>query len=429
MKTLDFGPYALSCCCAAAMLAACGRGSSTPLSPSPAGPSTALRVTSAERTHVRPAYKVLYSFKGGTEDGADPEAALINVNGTLYSTTSIGGGDRCTRREGCGTVFSITTSGTEAVLHSFKSKPGGTIPYAALLNVSGTLYGTTNYGGPSCAKPGCGTVFTITPPGKETLLYSFGSGSGDGTEPAAALIDVSGTLYGTTSGGGANCISTGGCGTVFTITPSGKETVIHSFGGSGDGVYPVAELINVKGTLYGTTFLGGASNEGTVFAITTSGKESVLYSFKGGTADGARPDAGLTNFHGTLYGTTNFGGATGCTAGCGTVFALTTSGAETVLHSFGGSGDGGHPQADLINVNGTFYGTTSEAGANCSPSSACGTVFAMSASGAETVLHSFGPSGDGTYPLAGLIDVKGTLYGTTNFGGANAAGTVFALSP
>jgi uncharacterized repeat protein (TIGR03803 family) len=274
-------------------------------------------------------------------------------------------------------------------------------------------------------------VFAIATSGKETLLYSFGKDSGDGTGPGAGLINVNGTLYGTASGGGANCNSMGGCGTVFTITPSGKETVLHSFGGSGDGIYPVAELINVKGTLYGTTTLGGASNEGTVFAITTSGKETVLYSFKGGTEDGARPNAGLTNAKGTLYGTTSFGGDTvkGCNAGCGTVFAITTSGTETVLHSFGGSSDGAFPQAGLINVNSTLYGTTASAGANCSPSFACGTVFAVSMSGTETVLHSFGGSGDGAYPLAGLIDVKGTLYGTTNFGGANAAGTVFSLSP
>ena len=94
---------------ALAMLAGCGGGSS-PLSPSPAG-------VAAERTHVRPAYSVLYSFKRGN-DGGDPHAGLIKVNGTLYGTTEYGGGP-CHARCLGGTVFAITTSGAEAVLHSF----------------------------------------------------------------------------------------------------------------------------------------------------------------------------------------------------------------------------------------------------------------------------------------------------------------------
>ncbi len=152
---------------------------------------------------------------------------------------------------GYGTVFKITTSGKETVLHSFggSSRDDGGEPEAGLINLNGTLYGTTSVGG----KNATGTVFSITTSGIETLLYSFKVfGSGDGANPEAGLLNVKGTLYGTTSYGG-----TFGYGTVFSITPSGKETVLHSFGGSGDGNEPFAGLINVKGTLYGTTTSGG----------------------------------------------------------------------------------------------------------------------------------------------------------------------------
>ena len=111
------------------MLAGCG-GGSTPLSPSPAG-------VAAERTHVRPAYSVLYSFKGGN-DGRDPHAGpLIKVKGTLYGTTVYGGGP-CHGRCFGGTVFAITTSGGETVLHSFEvGSKDGKNPRAGLIDVSG----------------------------------------------------------------------------------------------------------------------------------------------------------------------------------------------------------------------------------------------------------------------------------------------------
>jgi uncharacterized repeat protein (TIGR03803 family) len=93
------------------------------------------------------------------------------------------------------------------------------------------------------------------------VLYSFNGRSGK--SPYASLTDVNGMLYGTTSSGGAN-----GDGTVFQITPSGAERVLHSFeGGSLDGAFPFASLTNVKGTLYGTTSGGGGKGDGTVFSL------------------------------------------------------------------------------------------------------------------------------------------------------------------
>ncbi|MGA7202939.1 MAG: choice-of-anchor tandem repeat GloVer-containing protein [Candidatus Cybelea sp.] len=400
----------------AALLAACG-GSQPPIRA--LGPTAQ---TPAARSRASVSYGVLYSFQaGGSGEAYSPLAGLINVNGTLYGTTELGGDSGCSA-QGCGTVFKITPSGTETVLHSFAGGSGdGAYPFAGLVNVHGTLYGTTFQGGAN----NIGTIFKITPSGTETALHSFGPyDSGDGAYPSSALLNINGTLYGTTERGSMYCEAT--CGTIFSITTSGAESVLYSFKGGSDGDGPPAGLINVGGTLYGTTYSGGTDADGTVFSITRSGTETVLYSFKGGSGDGAHPQAALINVNGTLYGTTNTGGVR-CSGrgGCGTVFAITTSGLETVLYKFkGGSGDGAHPQAALININGTLYGTTANKGEE-----KLGTLFAIATSGTETVLHSFGGSGDGARPHAGLINFKGALYGTTYYGGANGWGTVFKLKP
>jgi uncharacterized repeat protein (TIGR03803 family) len=107
---------------------------------------------------------------------------------------------------------------------------------------------------------------------------------------------------------------------VFSITPQGAEAVVYSFGkNNGNGKLPQAGLLNVGGTLYGTTYAGGKHKQGTVFSLTPGGEEKVLYSFAGTADDSAYPDAGLINVNGTLYGTTEAGGA----ARYGTVFAIT----------------------------------------------------------------------------------------------------------
>jgi uncharacterized repeat protein (TIGR03803 family) len=109
------------------------------------------------------------------------------------------------------------------------------------------------------------------------------------------------------------------CGTVFSITAHGKETLLHSFNPQPDGAHPMAGLIDVGGVFYGTTSVGGTNNDGTVFSLTASGKESIISSLAGGTG-GASPYAPLIDAGGMLYGTTYDGGVT--TKCCGTVFSL-----------------------------------------------------------------------------------------------------------
>jgi uncharacterized repeat protein (TIGR03803 family) len=251
---------------------------------------------------------VLYSF-GAPPDGDSPWAGLLAVNGTLYGTTLDGG-------SGFGTVFALSTSGTENVLYKFKNEPDGAEPQAPLIQLNGTLYGTTYYGGGGSGD-GYGTVFEVSTSGSERVLYAF-KGSPDGAHPGlGGLLVVRGALYGTTESGGAN-----NAGTVFKITTAGTESIVYSFKGAPDGAQPDAGLTDVGGELYGTTTEGGSGCAssggcGTIFRVSRSGKERELYRFKG-KPDGAFPETQLTDVGGRLYGTTDSGG----TNNDGTVFRI-----------------------------------------------------------------------------------------------------------
>jgi uncharacterized repeat protein (TIGR03803 family) len=427
MTVSHYGRSALRFCATVAALSGCGGlqpriGAPGAIQQSPgiAAPESGAAARTVRPHRIVPAstYEVLYRFRGPRHHhGAIPDASLINVKGTLYGTTLEGGAN------GVGTVFSITATGKEQVLHSFGGGSDDAHPGATLINVNGTLYGTTSSGfyGTGC-RADCGTVFSVTTDGTEKVLYTFAGGS-DGAGPTGNLINVNGVLYGTTFEGGAN-----DNGTVFSITTTGTEKVLHRFSGGSDGANPQAGLINVNGTLYGTTASGGSGCTGygcgTVFSVTTDGTEKVLYSFGGGS-DGENPEAGLINVKGTLYGTTQNGGGS---FGYRTVFSVTPTGTEKVLYGFRGGPDGAYPHAGLINVKGALYSTTREDGAN-----GYGTIFSVTTTGAEKVLYSFGGGSDGDNPEAGLINVKGTLYGTTPTGGDDGChhfgcGTVFALT-
>jgi len=252
-------------------------------------------------------------------DGAQPSSGLLfDHKGNLYGTT-VSGGDRF-----FGTVFKLTPTGVKKILYNFCEQNNcsdGNDPAGGLVfDQKGNLYGTTFEGGISCYL-GCGVVFKLTPQGKETVLYRFCAETNctDGEFPLGSMvIDKEGNLYGTTYQGGANAY-----GTVFRLTPDGKETVLHSFGAPGDGKFPEAGLVfDQAGNLYGTTYQGGAHAYGTVFRLTPDGKETILYSFcaRENCADGEGPQAGLVfDQKGSLYGTTLGGGI----QLHGTVFKLT----------------------------------------------------------------------------------------------------------
>jgi uncharacterized repeat protein (TIGR03803 family) len=354
-------------------------------------------------------YNVIHSFKGRRDDGADPFAGLLSAGGKLYGTTTEGGASPASG--GCGTVFEITPSDSERIQYSFQCSPDGGFPTDAPVTLDGSLYGTTAGGG----KYDQGTVFTLNKRGKEHVIYSFeGVNGNDGGQPSAGLVAINGNMYGTTPVGGNY-----GQGTVFVVTPTGHERLIHSFGRSGDGAGPTAGLIAINGLLYGTTGGGGADNLGTVFRVTTSGKERVIYSFKG-PPDGAAPQTELMEGGREFYGTSGGG-----KYNVGTVFQVSASGVEHVLYAFGSrSYDGQYPSSPLTVIKGIFYGVTAGGGAKQG-----GTVFSVTASGKETILHNFGLYSGASYPNGRLIVVGNALLGTTHYGGEKNVGTVFSFRP
>jgi uncharacterized repeat protein (TIGR03803 family) len=336
---------------------------------------------------------VLYSFGRQSGDGVTPYDSLVmDKEGNLYGTTNEGGPNNV----GTVFKLTAEGSGawSETVLYGFGGAPNdGSLPFAGLIiDKEGNLYGATYSGGAS----NVGTVFELSPPAKkggawtETVLYGFHGVPNDGSFPYAGLVmDKSGNLYGTTEEGGEY-----GFGTVFRLSPPAAEsgawaeTVLYTFGSqSGDGVNPWDSLIMDKeGNLYGTTTGGGAYVYGEVFKLSPPTQESgdwaenILYSF--GNSDGAYPFASLLmDKKGNLYGTTTGGGK----YGYGTVFQMSPpaekNGAwtETLLRTFGKQQYGQEPWDHLImDKDGNLYGTTTEGGATNNCDYGCGTVFKLS---------------------------------------------------
>jgi uncharacterized repeat protein (TIGR03803 family) len=293
----------------------------------------------------------------------------------------------------------------------------------------------------------------------ETVLYSFGTDPMDGIGPTGGLVfDSAGNIYGTTNGGGQYCQSSGGCGTLYELSPSvgggWNETVLYNFCTTGiwftcpDGSNPLAGLImDGGGNLYGTTAGGGTGQWGTVFRLSppSSGNgnwtETVLWNFAQTTENGFEPGYGRLNMdaEGNIYGTTTRGG----TKNLGTVFELTPLGDGTysfaILHSFSGL-DGAVPQYGVaIDTAGNLYGTTENGGRGKAICSAgCGVVYELSPSSngtwEETALYKFDGI-VGAYPISPVsIDKDGSLYGTffTGDGGScyfDPCGGVFKLIP
>jgi len=325
---------------------------------------------------------------------------------------------------GANATFTITTNGS------------GAYPVAGLILSGTTLYGTTSSGGTN----GTGTVFAVNTDGTGfTVLHTFGalvSGTNsDGAYPAAGLLQDGDSLYGTAQNGGSS-----GTGTVFTLRNDGLYfSNLHNFtalsapfgGTNSDGANPAGGLIlGEYVTLYGTAQNGGTNGRGTVFAITTS--FTTLHTFTADTnvnnSDGAYPIGGLLLSDNILYGTTSGGGIWGN----GAVFALDADGADyTNLYSFSAfsphyfnNSDGSQPYGGLVISNNTLFGTTQSGGTNNG-----GTVFAVSTFGTGfTNLYSFTGYSDGSNPYAGLAILGNTLYGTAGNGGDSYDGTLFSLT-
>ena len=373
-------------------------------------------------------------------------------------------------------------------LYSFPGGTAGAYPGNLTVSPSGTIFGGTQQGGDqSCNPPyGCGVIFKLSTNGTETVLHAFaGSGANDGSGPNGLLLNPStGTLYGTTAGGGtasSSCVN--GCGTVFKIDAGGRETILHRFTDDPDGNLPLGTPVHdPQGNLYGVTFYGGASSgqtgSGTVFKINGAGVETILHAFST-AVNGTNPTGSLVrDSAGNLYGTTLYGGTGSCNngflPGCGVVFKLDPSGNETVLHDFTGGKDSQYPSSLVLDASsGNLYGLAGyngygeifridpagnftmlvvgtipasmnsmilaedgggliapTTGGLSSCSGGCGTVlqFYPTIGYYNVILLTDFDGADGEYPVV-LTESNDLIYGTTYQGGTYGYGTIYTLTP
>jgi uncharacterized repeat protein (TIGR03803 family) len=383
-------------------------------------------------------FQVLHDFGVAAGDGNFPSSPLLKDSaGNLYGTTGFGGAHNW------GTVFRLsptsTGSFTETILYSFKGgSADGAYPQGTLVRDSvGNLYGVTQNGGitgTGCGvttpNPGCGVVFRLHPTTTggwaETVLHRF-TGTDGGTSFAGLVQDSKGNFYGATSVGGS-----AGRGTVFKLshTSTGwKEIVLHSFTGGADGAEPMmfqtALTLDGLGNIYGSAYSGGSStvNAGVIFELIpqTSGAwtEKILHTFQSG-ADGSEPLTGvILDKSGNVYGTTLKGGTQ---LGSGVVFKLTAANGytKTVLHNFNALTDPARSNAHgvFFDANGNLFGTTEYALYELTPAPTDWT---------ETLLWSF----DGEVPVyaPAIMDAQGHIWGTTLVGGLANGGIAWEFIP
>jgi len=376
---------------------------------------------------------IIHTFDVAAGEGSLPYSGLIeDAAGNFYGTTYDGGAHNF------GTVYRLSpnSSGgwTETILYSFKGgSTDGAEPHSSLFRDSvGNLYGTTVTGGivgSTCnagvfASPiGCGIIFKLTPTSTgqwtETVLHRF-SGTDGGNSFTGLISDAAGNFYGATIAGGSK-----GLGVVFRLshTSTGwKETVLHNFTGGTDGSLPFIQCatlaMDASGNLYGSAYKGGTANAGTVFKLsppatttTTAWTEKTLYTFKGGS-DGSEPFTGvILDKSGNIYGTTTFGGTGGNNGGI--VFELTAANgyAKTTLHNFNRLSDPAEdfPNAVTFDANGNLWGMTEYALFKLSPGTSGWT---------ETFVFNWqNTPGWSTAFTPLIIDSHGVIWGTDTWGG------------
>ena len=373
------------------------------------------------------------------KNGQNPVNLVQGLDGNFYGTSQAGGffdKDRRVCRYHCGTIFKVTPSGEATLLYSFCARQicaDGAIPTAAMVLASdGNFYGTTEYGG----QYGQGTVFKFTPAGVLTTLYSFCAVPyicPDGGYPVGGMVQgLNGSLYGTTSGAARSGSA------IFSITPTGILTTLYSFCKIDCSANtPQSTLVlGTDGNIYGVTssFIT-CSDCGTAFEVTSAGQYSTLYTFcdkQGACPNGSVPGSLLQAANGNLYGTD-------APLALGEmVFEMTTSG--TMLNIYDVSDSSSDDYGSLLQAtDGNLYG------ADFGYLASYGAVFELTATGESSTLHNFCSTlnnkrhcVDG-YGPAGLIQATdGNFYGTTYYGGANSScvdspyysgcGTIFRIS-
>lgn len=269
---------------------------------------------------------------------------------------------------------------------------------------------------------GNGTIFKYDlSTNTESVLYPFAGGANDGSGPYDSLIQAGSNLYGVTYYGGANGLQALSSGTLVQYNLSNNmESMLHAFNGDiSDGYHPSGSLIQSGSILYAPALSGGTHDSGAIIAYNFSTNlENILYSFAGGPTDGREPGP-LLQSGSILYGTTQYGGSTGNNPGDGTLFEYNlATNKESVLYSFLNPGPTGGP---LVLSGSNLYGVAGRGGLY-----GAGSIFRFNlATNKETELYDFsGFPSDGAFPSSLLLSGN-FLYGTTDGGGNDGAGTVF----
>ncbi len=322
---------------------------------------------------------------------------------------------------------------TFTIIHNFVGTDGSRPADGVVIDKSGNLLGTTQFGGNFNA----GTIFKITPSGEESVLHNFGRLLTNGTDPnVAPVIDQEGNIWGVTeTGGTAQTKCTSGCGVAYLLGDTGTFTILHRF--TYPLAFPTSRLVRDKNqNLFGTT-RGLVSNIGMVYEMDRKGHFTVLHKFPFNTDTGIAPDGGLLDGPvafdqaGNIYGTATAGGS----AGCGLTFKLDPAGTETIVHDFTGSTDGCTPLGGLTpDASGNLYGVAASGGdVSCGfdGGGGCGVIYKIATDGTFSVVYTFENGRDNFAPSSHLaIDASGNFYGATDGGPADdAGGTVFKFSP
>lgn len=408
---------------------------------------------------------VVHHFSGNSGDGSSPVGSLAiasdgNLYGTTFNSTALFSIFRCSTSGAIQTVYTNTDSSGSGFASGLTAGADGNLygitygnsavffrlttqgQFSPLLNLNntnlqptsaltlgsdGNFYGaTTQYSGSS--NPSNGAIYKLSPLGSLSIPFVFPQGSTAIAPQGHVAIGSGGGLYGISQYDGDF-----GQGTVFTVTLSRQLTVLHTFGAStfADGKTAQERLtIGDDGNLYGTTSSGGTANDGTVFSLSPSGAHEILHAFNDGSVphDGIAPGAPLTlGSDGNFYGTTTEGGtsATGSNPGLGTIFRVTSTGQETILHSFNSNGlEGGQPSNALT------FGSDSQLYGDGHGNQE--TLFKVSTAGSFTLLDSLpygSPPFTAPYGVNELaLGPDGLLYGTTQNGGANESGALIRIS-
>jgi uncharacterized repeat protein (TIGR03803 family) len=396
--------------------------------------------------------QVLYRFcQKNCREGDQPYANVIrDASGNLFGTTSVGG-----KGDDQGSVFELKPKvhgGWKFLrLHLFCPKRecrDGAGPQGNLIvDTGGNLYGTTVSGGKASGVGG--TVFELSPAGGAWTLKTLHSFS-DPAESAPINLTYAGAASGLPYDGTSTLygVTSNGTGAIFSLTPKGRswrEKRIYTFcalASCADGTIANAGLFaDETGNLFGTTLQGGAANQGVLFELSphrAAWSQTVLHSFcsQANCTDGRNPSGGVVrDAQGNLIGAAPAGGA----FNGGVLYKVMPNGASsqyTVIHDFcalANCTDGADPYpAPVMDAVGNLFGSTIIGGTH---NIQAGTLFELSAGGQFDVLYSFcgaADCSDGSSPafyspLA--LDGSGDIFGTTQDGGVEDAGTVFEYTP